>query len=81
MNKILSENYLKLFKKFYYKSNRIINLKDYGLDKNIILSKDVKMYKDLLKDNENFNEYKEYHKKLNECVIQHFLPDLIFTFY
>ena len=39
------------------------------------------MYKDLLKDNENFNEYKEYHKKLNECVIQNFLPDLIFTFY
>ena len=81
LNKILSENYLQFFKKFYYKSNRIINLKDYGLDKKIILSKDVKMYKDLLKDNENFNEYKEYHKKLNECVIQNFLPDLIFTFY
>ena len=80
LNKLLSEKYLKIFKKFYYKSNRIINLKEYGLDKDIILSKDVKMYKDLLKDNETFNEYKEYQKNLKECAIQNFLPDLIFTF-
>ena len=80
LNKLLSEKYLKIFKKFYYKSNRIINLKEYGLNKNIILSPEVKMYKDLLKDNETFNKYKEYHKNLNECAIQNFLPDLIFIF-
>ena len=78
LNKILSEKYLQFFKKFYYKSNNIINLKEYGLDKNIILGNDVKMFKDLLKDNENFTEYKEYQKNIIECIKQNFVPDLIF---
>jgi hypothetical protein len=33
LNKILSENYLIFFKKFYYNSGIFINLKDYGLFK------------------------------------------------
>ena len=75
LNKILSENYLQLFKKIYLKSNRIFNLKEYGLDKEIILSKEVKMYKDLLK---SFEENKEYKKRMNECVNRNFLTELQF---
>jgi hypothetical protein len=78
LNKILSENYLKLFKKIYYKSNKIINLKEYGLDKNIVFSKNVKMFKDLLKNNQSFDKDKEYIKNINECVAQNYIPDLKF---
>ena len=49
---ILSENYLDFFWKIYYKSCKLINLKEYGLDKEITLSDKVIMYKDLLKKNE-----------------------------
>ena len=72
MNNILSENYLKFFKKIYYKSNRNINLKEYGLDKDIILSKKVKLFEDLLKDNNASDIDKEYQNKINECAIQNY---------
>ena len=78
LNKILSENYLKLFKKIYYKSNKTINLKEFGLDKNIVFSKNVKMFKDLLKNNQSFDKDKEYIKNINECVSQNYIPDLKF---
>ena len=72
LNNILSENYLKFFKKIYYKSNRIINLKEYGLDKDIILSKKVKLFEDLFKDNNASDIDKEYQNKINECAIQNY---------
>jgi hypothetical protein len=52
LKKILSENYLVFFKKFYYKSNSSINLKDYDFDIDITLTKDAKNFKHLLKENE-----------------------------
>ena len=79
LNNIFEENYLKLFNKFYFKSYKIISLKDYGLDKEFILSNKVKMYKNLLKDNESLG--KNYKKYINKCAIKNFLPDAIFIFY
>lgn len=81
LNRILSENYLKLFKKIYFKSNNTINLKEYGLDENIVLSKQVKMFKDLLKDNEALDINKEYIKNIKECAVQNFIPDSIFLYF
>ena len=65
--KILSENYLEVFWKIYYKNCKVVNLKEYGLDKEILLSDKVKNYKDLLKENED-DINKEYKKYLNNCV-------------
>jgi hypothetical protein len=56
LNRILSENYLIFFKKFYYNTDSFINLKDYGLNKVIFFTKNVKNFKHLLKDNENKGE-------------------------
>ena len=81
LKKLLSENYLKIFKKIYYKSNKNINLKEYGLDEEILLTKPVKMFKDLLKDNETSDVNKEYQKNIIECAIQNYLPDSIFLFH
>ena len=74
LNKIFEDNYLKLFRQVYYKSRKKINLKEYGLNKEIILSKNVKMVDDLLKNNNDLDEI----KKIKESIIKNFLPDSIF---
>jgi hypothetical protein len=78
LNKIFSQSYLNLFKNIYYKSNNIISLKEYGLNKNIFLSTKVKMYKDLLYNIKDLDINKEHIKKINECIGRYFLPELIF---
>ena len=79
LSNILSENYLLFFKKVYYKSINKINLQEYGLNKEIILPKDVKMYKDLLKDNEGLDPNSFHSKKINKCMATNFMPELIFS--
>ena len=73
--KILSENYITFFWKFYYKSCRLIDLKEYGFDKKILLSDKVKMYKDLFKENEDLEINKQYIKNLNNCAEINFKPN------
>ena len=76
LNKILSENYLTLFKKIYYKSSKIINLKEYGLDKNIVLSKKVKMFEDLLKGKDNeVGDKNQYIYYLKQCAHDNYLSE------
>ena len=58
IKRVLSENYLTLFRNIYYNSCYKINLREYGLDKTIILSKQVKMFKDLVKKFDSKNENK-----------------------
>ena len=77
IKKILEENYLKLFENIYYKNKKIINLINYGLNTNIILSNKVKTFKDLLKK-KNVNNDAAYKKELNQVVLKYFLPNLIF---
>ena len=78
INNILSQNYLDLFKKIYYKSNRIIDLKKFGLFKTITLSINVKMFKDLqLKVKENLKN-KSNKANLEQCIKRNFIPELIF---
>ena len=78
LKNILSDNYLLFFKKIYYKSINKISLEEYGLNKEIILPKKVKMYKDLLKDNEAKDSNNFDSKKINKCVATNFIPELIF---
>lgn len=73
LNKIFSESYLNLFKKIYHKSIKRINLKEYGYDKEIILSNDVKMYKDLLLKDIKKDLNKGYQKKYDECIRVNFI--------
>ena len=67
--KIFEDNYIKLFKNIYYKSKEKINLKEYGLNKDIYLSKNVKMFNNLLKNDIEGN------KKIKESIIKNFLSD------
>ena len=76
LKNILSQNYLSFFRKVYYKSNKRINLKQFGSeDKEIILSDNVEMFKDFLKK----RDFDSSHiLKLNICVAKYFYPKLIF---
>jgi hypothetical protein len=57
LNKLFSQSYFLIFKVFYFPSKKKINLKEYGLNVEISLSEDVKMYSDLLERFED-NDYK-----------------------
>ena len=73
---MLSQNYLNLFKTIYYKSERNINLENYGLNININLPKNkVKMYKDLL-EKKNNKQSPEYITELDEFVKKRFINNL-----
>ena len=74
LKKIFSENYTSFFRKIYFKSRSIINLREYGLNKAIILPDKIKMYKDLLK-----NEEYTYKRNMNNCINHHFFPNSIFN--
>ena len=76
LNKILSENYLIFFKKFYYNSGIFINLKDYGLNKDINFTKQAKNFRHLLKENEV--KGKKYLMSIKEHVLRNYLPGLMF---
>ena len=79
LKEILSKNYLDLFQKVYFKSNKTIDLEEYGLSKIIHLSENVKMFKDLLfKDGQNISN-SNYIKKMYQCVKKNFFPKLIFA--
>ena len=73
---VLEDNYLNLFRNIYYKSNEVVNLNKYGLNKKIVLSNKVKMFKDLLK---NLNSNKIHQKKINESTKRNYLYKPIFT--
>ena len=75
VNKIFSINILTLFK-FYYKSNKIIDLNQLGIKKIIHLSTETKMFKDLLIRNQSKGEL--HIKNIKRCAIKNFLPDYIF---
>ena len=65
---ILSETYINIFKKFYYKNKRDLN--DYNL--NIQLSNNVKTYQDLLREHSEDNDYIE---KINKIIENCYLPE------
>ena len=73
LNKIYSENYLLFFRKIYFKSDKKINLRDYGLNKEIKLSDKAKLYKDLIKNLDDV-----YKKNICNCVRNNFIDNLLF---
>jgi hypothetical protein len=74
-NNIFKLNYLELMK-IYSKSNRIVNLKEYGIDKTIVLTNKVEMFNDLLIKLKNDEKHKG---KIKESILQNFKPESIFS--
>ena len=66
---ILDKTYLEFFD-VYYLNKKTINLSKYGLNKTIILSSNIELYKDLLKKNTSDIEYQ---KKIEKCIKTKFM--------
>lgn len=76
IKKIMSINYLDLFRKIYIKGSKKINLKEFGINKEYTLSEDVKMFKDLLHDKECYG--RNYVKNIQIYAKKEYLLDIIF---
>lgn len=76
IKKILDKLYLEFFN-VYYLNQKIINLSEYGLNKNIILSENIGFYKDLIKINDKEDEI--YHQKIEKCIKIDFIGIPIFV--
>ena len=75
LNKLLSDDYLNLFEKIYLKSQTKINLEEYGLDKEIILSNKVKMFNSLLLKVEDKDTLQRYLENIINVIKKNFLPN------
>ena len=68
--RFLDETYLRFFQDIYYQNERNINLKKYGINDNLPLSKEVKLYIDKI-NTFDANE-KEYLKLYNQCINENY---------
>ena len=75
LNNILNQNYLTFFQNTYYRSEKTISLKPYGIDEiNITLSDNIKMFNDKINC-----EDKDYIDAIQKCVKnKYFEEKLIF---
>lgn len=77
LENIFKENFMVLFE-FYFKNKRRINLKKYGIEKEIYLPEKIKTFQDLI--NRNLNN-KEYIKNLRICIYKNYLQNTKFLIY
>ena len=71
--KILNMDYITFFRRYYMESKKCINLKDYGLENEIILSEKCKMYNDLIKKNTNNEDNENYIKSIKNCINKNYI--------
>ena len=78
--KILNMDYITFFKRYYMESKKCINLKDYGLQNEVILSKKCKMYNDLIKGikNSNNEDNENYIKSIKKCINKNYMKKKLF---
>ena len=78
--KILNMDYITFFKKYYMESKKRINLKDYGLEKEVILSDECKMYNDLIKKikNSNNEDNENYIRIIKKCINKNYIAKKLF---
>ena len=70
LNKIFNIKY-KLFYKVYFKGNKKINLEEFGINKEIELSENIKMFTDLIKESKNSKINKDYNEKIEFIAKQY----------
>lgn len=73
LGKIFDMNYLTFFRIYYMKKEKTIDLRKFGIEKEIILSKKTETYNELLEKQKN---NKEYIKKIDECLKLNYLMEI-----
>ena len=78
--KILNMDYITFFKRYYMESKKCINLRDFGLEHEIILSDKCKMYNDLIeriKSSKN-DDNERYIKSIKKCIDKNYITKKLF---
>ena len=80
LKNIFKMEYNTFFKRYYMESKKRINLKAFGLEKEIILSEKCKMYNDLIerikKSNDEDNE--NYIQSIKKCIDKNYISKQLF---
>ena len=80
LKNIFKMEYITFFKRYYMESKKCINLKVFGLEKEIILPEKCKMYNDLIesikKSNDEDNE--NYIKSIEKCIDKNYISKKLF---
>ena len=74
-------DYITFFKRYYMESKKCINLKDYGLENEVILSEKCKMYNDLIKKITNNEDNENYIKSIKKCIKENYINKKLFKTY
>jgi len=80
LKKIFDMDYATFFKRYYMESKKCINLRDYGLENEIILSEKCKMYNDLIEKIKNSSNYDNegYIKSIKKCIDKNYFTKKLF---
>ena len=80
LKKIFEMDFITYFKKYYMKSIKCINLKEFGLEKEIILSNKCKMYNDLIESIQKSNNEDNgiYIKNIRKCIDKKYFSKKLF---
>ena len=78
--KILNMDYITFFKRYYMESKKCINLRDFGLEHEIILSDKCKMYNDLIEriKNSKNDDNENYIKSIKKCIDKNYITKKLF---
>ena len=78
--KILNMDYITFFRRYYMESKKCINLKDYGLENEVILSEKCEMFNDLIKKikNSNNEDNENYIKSIKKCINKNYIAKKLF---
>ena len=78
LKKIFNMNYVTFFKRYYMESKKCINLKEYGLENEIVLSEKCKMFNDLIRKNSNIDDNENYIKSIKKCIDKNYIKKNLF---
>lgn len=78
LKNIFEENYIMLFRKIYFKNKNKINLNEFGINKEITFSPEIKTFQDLFKNKQQKEIDDKYIYSINKCVRHNFLSDVYF---
>ena len=79
--KIFSMNYMTFFKMFYMKNEKTIDLRIFGIDKEITLSKKTKTYYEFLEKEKSKAKDEKYINQIKECLNKNYLKEKKFVLY
>ena len=81
LGKIFDIKYFTFFKEYYMKNEKTVDLRIFGVEKEIILSKKTKTYYDFLENEKSKTKDEKYINQIKECLNKSYLKDKKFKFY